>query len=51
VEYQEIILRKNCSRTIGQLMALRNSEVKLEGLKNIKADLLDLKSLEEALKS
>ncbi|MFL9830660.1 SDR family oxidoreductase [Flavobacterium sp. ST-87] len=28
----------------------RNSEVKLEGLKNIKADLLDLKSLEEALK-
>jgi hypothetical protein len=25
--------------------------VKLEGLKNIKADLLDLKSLEEALKS
>ena len=28
----------------------RNSEVKLEGLKNIKADLLDLKPLEEALK-
>lgn len=28
----------------------RNSEVKLKGLQNIKADLLDLKSLEEALK-
>lgn len=28
----------------------RNSEVKLKGLKNIKADLLDPKSLEEALK-
>lgn len=29
----------------------RNSEVKLKGLKNIKADLLDIKSLEEALKT
>jgi hypothetical protein len=45
----EIILRKNCSRTIDNLWHHPKSEVKLEGLK-ISKQILDLKSLEEAFK-